>query len=153
MIAVSDTTAITTLLKAGRIDLLRSLFGRVLIPPAVQFELLRYHATIPPFCELHPVADSPRLAYLPSQADPGEAECVLLAVQTRADAVLMDDKKGRALAEAEGVRCLGLPALALAAKSLGLIQTVAEFLDLLERKGNYCLSARSKAAVLRQAGE
>ncbi len=35
MIVVSDTTPLVSLLKIGRIDLLESLFGKVVIPQAV----------------------------------------------------------------------------------------------------------------------
>ena len=35
MIVVSDTTAITTLLKTGDEELLTKLFGTVIVPPAV----------------------------------------------------------------------------------------------------------------------
>ncbi len=87
-----------------------------------------------------------------TQADPGEAEAICLAVETQADLLLIDDKKGRRLAEAEGVRCFGLPALVLAACRQQLIPSVAGFLDLMERQGNYGLSAHAKAELLRMAG-
>lgn len=44
MIVVSDTTCITTLLKAGMEDLLPALFGTVTIPQAVWDELLAFHS-------------------------------------------------------------------------------------------------------------
>lgn len=153
MTTVSDTTAVTTLLKVGRVDLLEGLFGRVLIPPAVARELMRRHAEVPTCCEVRAVGDSPRLRRLLSQADAGEAEAICLALATKADVLLIDDKKGRRLAEAEGVRCLGLPALLLAAKDRRLIGSVTEFLELLERRGNFCLSAKFRSTFLRQAGE
>ena len=39
MIVVSDSTPLITLMKAGRLDLLKSLFGEVLIPEAVFAEV------------------------------------------------------------------------------------------------------------------
>ena len=60
MKVVSDTTAVTTLLQVGRVDLRAGLFGRVLIPRSVHHELERYHGMVPSCCELHEVADSPR---------------------------------------------------------------------------------------------
>lgn len=39
MIVISDTTPIISLMKAGRLDLLRELYGKVLIPKAVYREL------------------------------------------------------------------------------------------------------------------
>jgi predicted nucleic acid-binding protein len=44
VITVSNTAAITTLLKVGRVDLLTNPFGEVWIPSAVEQELLAYHA-------------------------------------------------------------------------------------------------------------
>jgi len=152
VITVSDTTAVTTLLKVGRVDLLTGLFGSVLIPPAVEHELQQHHAVIPSCCVVRRVADSERLNRLLTQADPGEAEAICLAVESDADLLLIDDKKGRRLATAEGVRCLGLPALVLAARQRRLIPSVSEFLDVMERKGNYGLSTRAKAELLRMAG-
>ena len=116
MITVSDTTAVTTLLKVGRVDLLTGLLGQVLIPPAVEHELLKHHGALPSCCSVRRVADSDRLRRLLTQADPGEAEAIRLMVETHADLLLIDAKKGRRLAEAEGVRCFGLPALVLAAR-------------------------------------
>ena len=152
MITVSNTTAITTLLKVGRSDLLNGLFGEVWIPTAVEQELLAFHASIPTVCVAHSVPDSDRLRRLLTQADGGEAEAICLAVEAGADLLLIDDKKGRRLAEAEGVRCLGLPAVVLAAHRRGLVPSIAAFLDSLERQGNYGLSARAKAQLLRAAG-
>jgi uncharacterized protein len=153
MITVSNTTAITTLLKVSRTDLLAGLFGSVLIPPAVAAELKQHHDALPTCCELRSVADSARLRRLVAQADAGEAQAICLALESQADVLLIDDKKGRRLAEAEGVRRLALPALVLAAKQKQIIVSVGEFLDLWERRGNFCVSHRSRLELLRQAGE
>jgi uncharacterized protein len=153
VITVSDTTAITTLLKVGWVNLLTALFGRVLIPTAVAQELMQHHGATPACCAVRGVEDSERLRRLRMQADAGEAEAICLAVDAGADVLLIDDKKGRRLAEAEGVRCLGLPAIVLAAWRESQIPSVRAFLDLLEERGNYCLSARAKAELLRVAGQ
>ena len=60
MTVVSDTTAITTLLKAGHIDLLAKLFGHIIIPQAVEDELLAFHPRLPDFIHLHPVVPGTR---------------------------------------------------------------------------------------------
>jgi len=43
VIVVSDTTAITSLLKIGKADLLSALFRKIRIPKAVLAELSSYH--------------------------------------------------------------------------------------------------------------
>ena len=47
MIVVSDTSALTALLTVGQEGLLPQLFTEVVIPEAVQNELLRNHALLP----------------------------------------------------------------------------------------------------------
>jgi predicted nucleic acid-binding protein len=64
VITVRNTTAITTLLKVGRVDLLESLFGQVLISTAVARELQQHHGATPSCCVLRRVADSERLRRL-----------------------------------------------------------------------------------------
>jgi len=57
MIVVSDTSAITSLLQVGRIELLRRLYGEIFIPQAVRSELLQTHAAIPGFICTRPTAN------------------------------------------------------------------------------------------------
>jgi predicted nucleic acid-binding protein len=108
VVVVSDTTAITSLLKIGRAVLLRDLFHRVVIPEAVRDELLKYHTTIPDFIEVKAVVDRLAIQSLRRELGFGEAEAIILAEESGADALLIDEKLGRSIAERRGVRCLGL---------------------------------------------
>jgi len=58
VIVVSDTSPLSALITIGRADLLVTLFGKVYMPPAVEFELRQFHASLPPFlilqCVAHP---------------------------------------------------------------------------------------------------
>jgi predicted nucleic acid-binding protein len=56
VIVVSDTTPITTLLKAGEIEILQKLFGAVIIPRAVAEELLVFHGQLPTFVVIQAVS-------------------------------------------------------------------------------------------------
>ena len=57
MIVVSDTSAISALLKIGRADLLAKLYGEVFVPQAVKNELLVAHPVIPGFFRVVPIAN------------------------------------------------------------------------------------------------
>jgi predicted nucleic acid-binding protein len=52
MLVISDTTPLTALLLTRRDVLLRQIFDRVVIPPAVQSELHRVHAALPAWIEV-----------------------------------------------------------------------------------------------------
>ncbi len=88
MTVVSDTTAITTLLKAGHIDLLAQLFDHVIIPQAVEDELLAFHTSLPEFVHQHPVAQGVRRLPGTESLGRGEAEAILLAKKLNASLML-----------------------------------------------------------------
>lgn len=104
MIVVSDTSIITSLIHVGREQLLAELHGEVLLPPAVQFELSRTHAPIPGCLQVRPVHDLTTVARLKVELDLGEAEAIVLAQETKADLLLIDEKLGRENRLAAGTR-------------------------------------------------
>jgi predicted nucleic acid-binding protein len=73
VIVVSDTSPLTSLIAIGRTEILRRLFGEILVPPAVETELLRFHDSLPDYIQVRPVADVARVAELSACVDPGEA--------------------------------------------------------------------------------
>ena len=153
MIVVSDTTALTTLIKAGLESVLQRLFGTVVIPEMVATELRQFHDSIPEWCEIHYIHEHPLLPVVSQSIDAGEAEAICLALDLKADVILLDDRKGKREAETRGLSCLGLPAVLLEAKRQGLISSLQAALDLLDERGNYRLKAHTREALLRSVGE
>ena len=153
MIVVSDTTALTTLIKAELEFLLPALFGEIKVPGAVEKELLQFHKTLPVWCQVAAAPQGPLLESLRAIIDPGEAESITLALDLGASVVLLDDKKGRRQAEALGLACLALPALMVAAKRQGLIHSVAAAFAILAAKGRYGVAENTAQVLLRSVGE
>lgn len=153
MIVVSDTSAITSLITLQRIDLLRDLFETVLIPPAVERELLAFHEELPDFIRVEAALDIATLQRLQPLLDEGEAEAIALAKKQQPDWLLIDETKGRIIAEAEGLRVIGLAGALVIAKQHGFINSVAELLNSLERDAGFYLSKQIRADILRSAGE
>jgi predicted nucleic acid-binding protein len=104
MIVVSDTSCISNLLSIGREELLPRLFGEVLIPPAVLSELLRFHVRVPDFVRCVAPAEMGKMASLSQELDLGEAEAICLALELKADRLLIDEAPGRAAALREASR-------------------------------------------------
>lgn len=69
------------------------------------------------------------------QHDPGEAEAIALAVQVRADLVLMDEELGRRTAKAMGLNVTGTLGLLLRAWQQGLLLDPQESLRRLQHEG------------------
>jgi predicted nucleic acid-binding protein len=149
MIVVSDTTAITTLLKAGMEGLLPQLFETVAIPQAVCDELLAFHSQLPNFILLRPLGRADRRLPETTSLGRGEAEAITLAREINADLLLIDDLKARSVAAGLNLRCAGLLGLLIRAKQRGHISSMREAMATLEARGGLYLSEAVKAEVLR----
>lgn len=109
MIVVSDTTPLLTLFKIGRIDILNKLYNSVHIPFAV-FEELTRNTEYPeeaeyfrncPFLEVHSDLSAERVSLLQRATglDLGESEAIILADEKQPSLLLIDESKGRVVAE------------------------------------------------------
>jgi predicted nucleic acid-binding protein len=106
MIVVSDTSPINYLVLIGRADLLARLYGRVIVPLAVDAELQRDST---PLVVRQWIARPPAwlsIGPAPANQDPGlsrlgkgEREAISLAQELRVDAILIDERDGRRAAE------------------------------------------------------
>ncbi len=153
MIVVSDTSPVTNLIAIGRAGLLPALFGEIVIPPAVDFELHRTHGTLPAFFSVRAPKNSDQVSRLAALLDQGEAEAIALAEEIHADRLLMDEKRGRAVAMQAGLNVIGLLGVLLAARKRGLLPSVSEAFQELEAKTSFYVGEELKAEVLRAAGE
>jgi predicted nucleic acid-binding protein len=111
-VVVADTTPLNYLILIGRADLLSALFCEVIIPEAVLAEL---HDPKAPEAVTRWLESSPawlRIAKV-RQLDEsvrlgkGETEAISLAIEQRVKGVLMDERRGRAAAEARGLLPIG----------------------------------------------
>jgi predicted nucleic acid-binding protein len=152
MIVVSDSIAITTLLKAGQEQLLKDLFGSILVPQGVWDELRAFHHQLPEFVSLR-LLSGKILAPQTEALGRGEAEAITLARELSADLLLTDDRKARLAAERLGLKCAGLLGFLVRAKSTGRIDSVKSMIDILQNRGGLYLSEAVIAEALKLAGE
>ncbi|MDB6006641.1 MAG: hypothetical protein JWR15_3628 [Prosthecobacter sp.] len=153
MIVVSDTTALTTLIKSGLDWILLRLFGEIFIPVAVADELLSFHSVLPKGCIVRAAIEGPLLDRLRNALDWGEAEAIALACELQASIVLLDDKKGRRQAEGLGLVCFELPAVLVMAKRKGVIPSVPAAFETIASQGRYRVADSAASVLLRSVGE
>lgn len=153
MMVVSDTSVLTTLIHVSRQGLLHELYGSLLIPPAVRDELLRAHARLPDFLQVHPVRDSAEVRRLEVELDRGEAEAIVLAREVRADLLLIDEKLGRRIAVREGLRIAGLMGVLVEAKHRGLVKSLRDLVQQLESEAGFRVAEPVRREAFRLGGE
>jgi len=153
MLVVSDTSPITALLQVERAGLLKDLFARVVIPPAVKTELIRFHRRLPEFLETREIEDRNAVDVLARELDRGEAESIVLAQQLGAHLLLMDEKRGRSTAEANGLAVVGLLGVLLMAKQQRLIPRLGPVIAELETRAGFFVSETVKRIILAAADE
>lgn len=153
MIVVSDTSPITALLAVGEEELLRLLFGEVVIPQAVSDELVRGHGMFPAWLRVEAVRHPEEALRFAQVVDRGEAEAIELAKELHADRLLIDERKGRRLAEQESVPVIGLLGVVLLAKTKGLVSSARGLLRRLEQEAGMYLGEDVRDRALRSVGE
>lgn len=152
MSAVSNSSPLIALAAIERLDLLPALFTSILIPPAVAHEIQRSVPVAPTWLQVRPLeAVLPPIVLRRSLAD-GERQAIALAVETRADAIVLDDLPARRIAQAAALNVIGTLGVLLAAKRVGLISSVRPELDNLVRT-SFFLSSQLRDELLRAAGE
>jgi predicted nucleic acid-binding protein len=110
-VVVSDTSPIHYLVLIGEVNLLAALYERIIIPSSVAAELTRFRTPEavrqwinqpPSWLEVIVPSSQSNLGTL-GHLDLGERDALLLALEAKADLVLMDDREG-----VEEARQLGL---------------------------------------------
>lgn len=124
-VVISDTSPLHYLILIGHAEVLPALYSEVLIPEAVASELRRpgtppvvrdWLSEHPPWLQIVPPDRQPDAPSL-KDLDAGERDAILLALQLKADLLLMDEREG-----AEEARRLGLTVTG----TLGILVRAAE---------------------------
>jgi predicted nucleic acid-binding protein len=161
VIVVADTSVLINLCRVGQGGLFKSLFGEVVIPPAVALEFTQLAARVPRFAgltmpagvrEQSPTLFSP-VVCTAAGLDPGEAAALSLAAEIHADAVLLDERRGYEVACKLGLPVIGALGILLRAKRKGILREVRLVLQSLQQDAGFWISQPLWNAVLEQAGE
>jgi predicted nucleic acid-binding protein len=144
VIVVSNSSPLITLSRIGRLEVLASLFARILIPAEVHHEVIVDGRGLPGAEEVRNavwIEAAPR----ESPADPlleqacrglgaGERGAILLAKSLEADLVLLDEWKARRIAREAGLAITGCLGVMEAGSRRGLVPDLRQaYIDLLRQ--------------------
>jgi hypothetical protein len=143
MIVVANAGPLTALAQIGQFELLQKLYGQIRIPVAVQREVVASgggragteDVATSDWVSVVLVQDHAVVRLLRERLDAGESEAVALALELQADLLLIDEARGRRVAETQGLNKTGVIGTLVAAKESGLVPAVTPLLDGLRARG------------------
>ena len=152
---------ISNLLRIGQLPLLQALYGSVVIPESVYAEIRALESfgidtsllVDTEWIAILPVGDQALVERLKDELDPGEAEAIALAIELKADRLLMDERLGRQVAQRFSLRVTGLLGVLVAAKQDKLIAELKPVLDDLMAQAKFWVHPELYRQILQDVNE
>ena len=143
MPTVSNSSPIIHLTKIGLLGLLEDLFRQIVVPEKVFEECTHSdrhqdEAALIKNAEwivVESISNTRVFNLLHSDVDAGEAEALVLALESNAELILLDDQEARFKARRMGLPITGTVGVLLLAKKKGLIESFSESIHQLQSKG------------------
>ena len=140
---VPNAGPLIALARIGQLDLLRTLCGELRIPPPVYHEVAVPDGTRSGALEVrsatwihvNEVCDHTAVELLGERLGAGESAAIVLGLEQGADLLLMDEARGRRVAESRGLKVTGTLGLIVEAKQRGLLRAVTPLMDALLAAG------------------
>ena len=137
MSVVSNSSPIMNLAVVGQVHLLERLYGKVYIPETVWQELsatgtgLPWAAVMPilSWLETRSVSNRSLVDLVLLELDKGEVEAISLAMELKADLLLINERRGRTVAFRWGLKFIGLWGALVEGKRKGSVTALRPILD------------------------
>lgn len=148
-IIISDTSCLILLHKIDELEILKSLSENVFITETIRKE---FGKTLPAWIKIKSPLDNHYQEILEMDLDPGEASAIALSLETDDSILIIDDLKGRKVAERLKLKYSGTFGLILKAKHVGIVKTVRPILDKI-RETDFRFSEKLFEIIIQEAGE
>ena len=148
-IIISDTSCLILLYKIDELDLLKSLSDRIFITRTIKKE---FGKSLPKWIQIKSPSDSHYQQILEMDLDPGEASAIALSLEIDNSILIIDDLKGRRVAEKLRLRYSGTFGLILRAKHEGIVTAIRPILNKI-RKTDFHFSENLFETIIKEAGE
>jgi len=158
---ISNSSPLINLSAINQFNLLKSLYKEIIIPEAVWYEVVVKGKGQPGSQELRSadwikvekVKNIPLLKSLFQSLGKGEAEAISLAIENKAELVLLDEKIARDSAEHFGLNYIGIIGVLREAKAKGLIRKMEKSLNDLRKIAGFWISEKFYQEILKTEGE
>lgn len=148
-IIIADASPLIALADIGELDILKNLYQSILITDVVRREI---QVDLPEWISISTEYDPQKQKLLELELDPGEASAIALALNKTSSRIILDEQKGRSVAQRLGLKVTGTLGIIIKSKEEGLIRAGKPILEKLETHG-FWLSEKLKKEILDRMGE
>lgn len=141
---IVNSTPLIALCKVNQLELLRELYTEITIPEAVFQEVTAKNDSVKrknlengAWIHVQSVSDTIDRRMYKAKLHDGEVEVMILAQETKADLVIIDDNAARKTAIYLSLPLTGTVGVLLRAKAEGLVPKVMPIVDSMEQNGLY----------------
>ncbi|MCL2187584.1 MAG: DUF3368 domain-containing protein [Defluviitaleaceae bacterium] len=157
---IVNSTPIISLCHIGKLDLLKELYGKVLIPEAVYREINAKHDSVAKatldnsldWIRICKIQNEMARFFFKSQLHDGEVEVMILGKEEEATLLIIDDKNAKNHAKYLKFNVTGTLGVLLKAKKVGHINAIKPLLDKMVSEGIY-IDAKVQAYCLKEGDE
>jgi len=162
--AICNSSTLIHLSSIQRLNLLKTFYKEIIIPPAVWKEVVEEGEKKPGseriknarkkgWIRVIEPSDKLLLRLLKSQLDEGEAEAITLAVELKADVIFLDESDARKIADVYKIKKTGVIGILIKAKKHNEIFSLKKEFDKLIKKGNFWIDSKLIQRTLKEVGE
>ncbi|MCC6328492.1 MAG: DUF3368 domain-containing protein [Acidobacteria bacterium] len=128
-IVIADASSLIALDNISELDVLRRLYNAIIVTPEVAGE---YGLETPAWIHIRAASNRSRRHLEASRLDSGEISSIALALDSVDPLLIIDERKGRRVAEQLGIDIIGIVGVLIKAKLAGFIRDPETLLDRLE---------------------
>ncbi len=145
---IADTSCLIIYKKIDRLGILQEMFPDLIVTTEVATEF----GELPNWITIQAVIEKEQYKKLAEELGKGEASSIALALEFEECLLIIDERKGRKIAEDLGIETIGSLGILIKAKQRGVINEVREILELIDLT-DFRISQSVREAVLKQSGE
>ena len=160
-LVISNSSPIMNLAIIGQLHLIQELFGEIIIPKEVWAELISEGKGKPGTNEIKKatwikvakVKNNNLVKTLTKDLDIGESAAIALAIERKANLLLLDETDARNLAEFYNLTKTGVIGILMRAKKRNLIKEIKPMLEKLRTKAHFWIKPDLYDDILSEMGE
>ena len=158
---ISNSTPLINFSMIDELGILKQLFNTIVVPEAVWYEIVIKGKSYPSastvsqsdFVLRERIHNTALFHTLSMNLSAGETETIVLAIETNARLVLLDELEARAIGKHFGLNIMGSIGCLIEAKQRGIIPEVKSYLDRMKNSAKFWVNDELYKRIMKDQGE